>query len=156
MERLLPPRTTRPRGGRTHRTRATPRRSSVDATGPVGHEEHHKLIGEAINSLVENVNELNKQVETKIETLTKRIEEVAVDIRAAATAAYDNKEELTQIRSHIEELWPAVEDAAGRKKSGVEKRRAELENRLKDKNEEMERRLSVLAEGSSNKEELKE
>jgi len=156
MERLLPPRTTRPRGGRTHRTRASSRRSSVDAAGPVGHEEHHKLIGEAINSLVENVNELNKQVETKIEALTKRIEEVAGDIGAAATAAYDNKEELTEIRSHIEELWPAVGDAAGRKKAGVEKRRTELENRLEDRNEEMKRRLSVLAEGPSNTEEMKE
>lgn len=131
----------------------------------VDHAEHHELIARSLNGLLENFQEMRTELRTEmrvlkreVSALHKKFEQVEIDIRevrgrfeTVTSAAFASDQTLRGLMRHVEELWGTAIDTAGERAAVVKARQANIEEELRRRGSELERRLADLSNPPENR-----
>ncbi|MDP6509281.1 MAG: hypothetical protein QF573_09680 [Chloroflexota bacterium] len=138
-------------------SKAAPAPSPADQT--VDHAEHHQLIAQNLNGLLENFTEMRAEwraemrvLKREIAALHKKFEQVDIDLpdvrgrlETVTSATYDSDQTLRGVLKHVEALWGTAIEIAGDKAATVKKQMADIEEEIRHSGSEMERRLADLS-----------
>jgi uncharacterized protein YicC (UPF0701 family) len=138
-------------------SKAAPAPSPADQT--VDHAEHHQLIAQNLNGLLENFTEMRAEwraemrvLKREIAALHKKFEQVDIDLPdvrgrldTVTSATYDSDQTLRGVLKHVEALWGTAIEIAGDKAATVKKQMADIEEEIRHSGSEMERRLADLS-----------
>ena len=151
------------RASRSGKTKSTSAKSARTAPTPspdprqqtVDHAEHHELIARNLNGLLENFQELRTELRVlgrEVHALHKKFEQVEADfpdvrkrLETVTSAVFDSDQALRGVTNHVEELWGAVAEIAGERRTLVEKRKTGIEEIERRRGTELKRRLANLA-----------
>ena len=151
------------RASRSRKTKSTSAKSACTAPTPspdprqqtVDHAEHHELIARNLNGLLENFQELRTELRVlgrEVHALHKKFEQVEADfpdvrkrLETVTSAVFDSDQALRGVTNHVEELWGAVAEIAGERRTLVEKRKTGIEEIERRRGTELKRRLANLA-----------
>ena len=138
-------------------SKAVPAPSPADQT--VDHAEHHELIAQNLNGLLENFTEMRAEwraemrvLKREIAALHKRFEQVDIDLpdvrgrlETVTSATYDSDQTLRGVKKHVDALWDTAIEIAGDQAATVKKKMADIEDEIQRSGSEMERRLADLS-----------
>jgi len=138
-------------------SKAAPAPSPADKT--VDHAEHHQLIAQNLNGLLENFTEMRAEwraemrvLKREIAALHKKLEQVDIDLpdvrgrlETVTSATYDSDQTLRGVMKHVEALWGTAIEIAGDQAATVKKQKAGIEEDVRRSGSEMERRLADLS-----------